>query len=113
MIKKVPASRDFRQFVCSIKSSFEDCLKRSAFSSHRFLVATSLALVLVYVASAQLRRGGGWVSLGNAHVDGNTDHDRINVVYGNHHTEAMPFRVRVAPGGSRRLTLPDGPRDIA
>lgn len=82
--------------------------------------------------------GGGWQFLGSAHVDGNGDHDkinchgkdtfrrlkirvsgspvqfdRINVVYGNHNSEPIPFRFRVGPGGDRTMDLRGGNRDIA
>jgi hypothetical protein len=82
--------------------------------------------------------GGGWVHLGNSHVDGNADHDkinchgkdtyrrlriqvtgspvqfdRINVVYGNHNQEPLPFRFRVTPGAGRTIDLRGGNRDIA
>jgi len=39
--------------------------------------------------------------------------DRINVVYGNHTSEPLPFRFRVAPGGGREIDLRGGERDIA
>jgi hypothetical protein len=38
-----------------------------------------LFLGLAVGVSAQPNRGGGWVRLGDAHVDGGTDHDKIKV----------------------------------
>ncbi len=96
---------------------------------------------LVAVGLSQLRRGpaaGGWVLLGTSHVDGNSDHDkiechgkdmyralklhvagsaiqfdRLRVVYGNHQERMLPFRFRVAAGGTRTADLPGEARDIA
>ena len=96
-------------------------------------------LLIVGAGTVSTAQRGGWVYLGSAHVDGGVDHDRINchgkdtfralrfqilgnavqfdrinVVYGNHNTEPLPFRVRVAPGTmSRPLPLRGGERDIA
>ncbi len=39
--------------------------------------------------------------------------DRINVVYGNHNQEPIPFRFRVPPGAGRTIDLRGGNRDIA
>ena len=51
---------------------------------------------------------GHWSSVSRA-----AQFDRINVVYGNHNSEPLPFRFRVAPGGGREIDLRGGERDIA
>jgi hypothetical protein len=101
-----------------------------------WLVLVSL-LVLGACTSARAQHGG-WQYLGSSHVDGGADHDqikcrgkdtfrrlqirvkgspvqfdRINVVYGNHNSEPIPFRFRVASGGARTIDLRGGNRDIA
>jgi hypothetical protein len=53
-------------------------------SVKRFATQGMLVLILLSLTSflaGQLRRGGmgGWQHLGNAHVDGRADHDRIEV----------------------------------
>jgi hypothetical protein len=107
--------------------------------SGRQLVLVLGILCLTMTISAQIRRGGSasWVILGTSHVDGNSDHDkirchgtdayralkfsvagsavqfdRINIVYGNHQGQTLPFQLRVAPGGTRTHDLPGGERDI-
>ncbi len=82
--------------------------------------------------------GGGWQYLGNAHVDGNTDHDKIKVhgddtyhvlqirvvgspvefdhvvvTYGNHHSQKVPTRFWVPAGGSSGNIPLAWERDIA
>jgi hypothetical protein len=95
----------------------------------------SLGLLLAFPIYGQR---GHWVYLGSTQIDGGVDHDkikchgkdtyralefrvtgsavqfdRINVVYGNHNSEPLPFRFRVAPGGGREIDLRGGERDIA
>src|SRR5438128_1578187 len=45
----------------------------------RFRATTSFALLLCFGAASQAQPGGGWEYLGDAHVDGNSDHDNIKV----------------------------------
>ena len=107
-----------------------------------------LALLVTFgigTGSAQIHKpvvgnapGGGWQYLGNAHVDGNADHDKIKVhgsdtyhvlqirvvgspvefdhvvvTYGNHHSQTVPTRFRVPAGGSSGNIPLAGERDIA
>jgi hypothetical protein len=90
-------------------------------------------------AQPHLGIGGGiWQYLGNAHVDGNADHDKISVhgkdtyhalqlrvvgspvefdhvvvTYGNHASHTVPTRFRVASGGSSGVIPLAGERDLA
>jgi hypothetical protein len=50
-------------------------------ASRRTFTAVVLLLCLAITATAQLNRPGvgGWVELGDSHVDGHNDHDKINV----------------------------------
>jgi hypothetical protein len=112
-------------------------------TSRRFLAIVVAIFCLTAVASTQIRRGGraaggAWEMLGTSHVDGSRDHDkimchgkdtfralkfrvaggaiqfdRVNIVYGNHRTQPMPFRFRIASGGTRTLDLPGADQDIA
>ena len=99
-------------------------------------------LGFVGLAAAQTRRGApgaAWQYLGNAHVDGNADHDKIKVhgkdtyhslqlravgspiefdhvvvTYGNKNSHTVPTRFRVPAGGSSGvIPLAGGERDIA
>ena len=102
-------------------------------------IITAAALLSIFgIGNSASAQRGGWVHLGSTQVDGGVDHDkikchgkdtyralqfrvtgspvqfdRINVVYGNHNNEALPFRFRVAPGGTRAIDLRGGERDIA
>lgn len=112
-------------------------------TSRRFLAIAVAIFCLITIASTQVmhrgvRGAGAWEMLGTSHVDGNQDHDkimchgkdtfralkfrvagsavqfdRVNIVYGDHRTQPLPFRFRVAPGGTRTLDLPGANHDIA
>ncbi len=110
-------------------------------TSRRLAAVLCVMACFVAVGSSQIRRGGGaggWVLLGTSHVDGNSDHDkiqchgkdtyralklrvagstiqfdRLKVVYGNHQERTLPFRFRIAAGGTRTADLPGDERDIA
>jgi hypothetical protein len=111
--------------------------KRSDTMKNIIQVAATASLVLVLSFSIY-GQGGRWVYLGSSQIDGGVDHDkirchgkdtyralqfrvtgsavqfdRINVVYGNHNSEPLPFRFRVAPGGECAIDLRGGERDIA
>jgi hypothetical protein len=99
-----------------------------------------LALGFAARGEAQIRHGGGgWQYLGNAHVDGNADHDKIAchgkdtfralqlrvkgsavhfdhvvVEYGNHTRDTLPVRRNIAAGASSGpIDLRGANRDIA
>jgi hypothetical protein len=111
--------------------------KRSDTMKNIIQVAATASLVLVLSFSIY-GQGGRWVYLGSSQIDGGVDHDkirchgkdtyralqfrvtgsavqfdRINVVYGNHNSEPLPFRFHVAPGGDRAIDLRGGERDMA
>ena len=56
---------------------------------HYFILAVVL-FGLTYGVSAQVR--GGWILLGESHVDGHNDHDKINV---NNHGPFVALRLHV------------------
>ena len=115
-------------------------LKKSSLAALALLVATSIGIV---TARGQIHKGaapgGAWQYLGNAHVDGNADHDKIKVhgsetyralqlrvvgspvefdhvvvTYGNHNSHTVPTRFRVPSGGSSGvIDLAGAERDIA
>jgi hypothetical protein len=49
----------------------------TSFGVFHYLVLAVLVFSLSYGVSAQVR--GGWILLGESHVDGHNDHDKINV----------------------------------
>jgi len=46
----------------------------------RILATTALFLGVAALAAAQYRGGEVWVAVGEGHVDGHTDHDKIRVI---------------------------------
>ncbi|HWO01552.1 MAG TPA: hypothetical protein VNS63_19995 [Blastocatellia bacterium] len=113
--------------------------KRTMFK-RSILVLTALLMVsdLVLAASPQRYGGGRWEYLGQAHVDGNSDHDKISVKadgtfraiqmevqdgaidfirvvvhFENGGNYDVPVRYRVPSGGRTRvIDLPGDRRDI-
>lgn len=106
-------------------------------SSNRSKWAIGFVLVLALCTSVHARRGG-WVYLGDAHVDGTVDHDsirvgrsagnyrairlrisggainfeRVIVRYGNGTQEEIPIRARIPDGGQTRVIDLPGERRI-
>jgi hypothetical protein len=87
----------------------------------------AIAVMLMLATASYAQRGGGWQYLGEAHVDGRTDHDNISVGqqgrfrslalrvengpiefdhvivhYGNGHTEQLRVRQVIPAGGQTR-----------
>lgn len=69
----------------------------------RLVVALLLVVSLGQLTSAQ--RGGGWQYLGEANVDGNNDHDRIQVGRSEGRFRALQIRVERAPIEFQRVLV--------
>jgi hypothetical protein len=112
--------------------------KKRSDTIKNIIQVTAIASLVLALGFPIYGQGGRWVYLGSSQIDGGIDHDkirchgkdtyralefrvtgsavefdRINVVYGNHNSEPLPFRFRVAPGGGRAIDLRGGERDIA
>jgi hypothetical protein len=67
-------------------------MKKLQFASRQGFVAALLVFGVACAASAQLHRPGGWIRLGDSHVDGHNDHDKIKP---NNHGPFVALRLHV------------------
>jgi hypothetical protein len=58
-------------------------------------LVVAVAVVVVLATASYAQHGGGWQYLGEAHVDGRTDHDNISV--GGHGLRSLELRVENGP----------------
>lgn len=96
--------------------------------ARNFLSVCAALLLLIGLSQAGRAQRGAWIHLGDKHVDGNSDHDKISigssegrfrqlqirvddaavnfqrvvVHYGNGADEELEFRDRINPGGATR-----------
>lgn len=96
--------------------------------ARNFLSICAALLLLIGLSQALNAQRGAWIHLGDKHVDGNSDHDKISigssegrfrqlqirvddaavnfqrvvVHYGNGADEELEFRDRINPGGAMR-----------
>ncbi|MBI4469004.1 MAG: hypothetical protein HY650_06765 [Acidobacteria bacterium] len=69
------------------------------------LVILLFSILPAATAPGQRRRGGAWDYLGEAHVDGGVDHDKISVTDKRGTFRAIQLRVHEAPIEFRRVVV--------